>query len=557
MSPCAPTVIPVFPLRRSDAALVATAVVSAVALCAAVATVDIGNVAFSAFLLAALLAGVRRALRTWVRAAGQRRSARALAQVSHSDSASRVVAEENERIAGDIRVVLRRTVDDMALQVTRARQHGPPDPAGLAPLRSTQELGVTATTELRRMLGLLRSGPGWWGPQASDAEPHGSPAVATWVAPGIGSAALAVVLVAEHLLSGRTDSSMSWSGVTSVRHALTIAAMLVFLLPLDVALATACTAAVVVLGVVLGAPVFSGLWLIVTLGTLTWRSIARPAREPWCYVALGCLVGAVMVSLRSSDPLNVPFVAVVLSAVAVTAFVMRVGEALHHHARVRAVASERQVARATAEAVREARLKVARDLHDSLSGTVGVVVTQAGAAEVHWATDPERARAALEVVAAALDGARRDLDLMVPVADRPLPHHSLDDIPGLVERLRGAGVDACLDMEGGVDGSVPAQTGAAAYRIVQECLANVARHAPGAHTEIRIRLLDRTLEVVVDDDGPGAVPESVEGFGLRGLHERVAALGGTVSFGAATLHPAPRGWRVAARIPVRAEEDEP
>lgn len=544
-------------VSRSDAALVIAALVGSPALCAAVMDeVALGDVVFVTCLLLVLLAGVRAAVRAWVRASVQHRAAEASARTSPSDAALQVVREESERMAADIRGLLRSSFDDMAAHVARAHEDAPPDPAGVASLRAVQQLGRSATTELRRMLGLLRSTE-----EAEATAPASSPDTAAADRarlPGAGSVTLAVLLAGELVLSVVADPATVWSGETVVRLGLTLVAALLFLAPLDVAVATACTAAVVVLGMVVDAPVISGLWMVAALGVLAWRSLARPARDPWGYLALVVLVVAVEVSQRANDPDNVFIVTIVLTAGVLTGALTRVGEALHRRARARAARSEELVAETTERAVRHARLEVARELHDALSGTVGVVVTQAGAAEVRWVTDPDRARAALDVVTAAVAGARRELDAMSSVGE-PLPRTplALDDVPDLVARVRAAGIDAHLRLDRGADGAVPPKIGAAAYRIVQECLTNVARHAPGARADVRIRLSGQTLTVVVEDDGPGAEVGGADGYGLTGLRERVTGFGGAVSIDVVTHEGGSRGWRVAARLPVEAEVAAP
>ena len=158
---------------------------------------------------------------------------------------------------------------------------------------------------------------------------------------------------------------------------------------------------------------------------------------------------------------------------------------------------EQLLAEETERAVRERRLQCARELHDALSGTVGVIVAQAGAAEVQWVTRPEQARTALQVVTEAVDHARRDLVLMAPANPDRVP--GLADIPALVERLRASG--------------------------------------------IAIRITD--LPPAVADDGPGLSAKDAVGYGLTGLRERASLLGGTL-----VLDSSSDGLRVVARLPL-------
>jgi signal transduction histidine kinase len=126
------------------------------------------------------------------------------------------------------------------------------------------------------------------------------------------------------------------------------------------------------------------------------------------------------------------------------------------------------------------------------------------------------------------------------------PPHGIDDVPELVHRARSTGLDARLTIEGERN-DVPAAVERTAYRIVQESLTNIARHAAAATARIRIDYRPDALVIRVDDDGsanPGA--KTSPGVGLLGMRERVTALGGT-------LDAAPRsegGFTVRAELPV-------
>ncbi len=127
---------------------------------------------------------------------------------------------------------------------------------------------------------------------------------------------------------------------------------------------------------------------------------------------------------------------------------------------------------------------------------------------------------------------------------------SLDRLPELVDRVRGAGIAVALDVEGVARPLTPA-TEVAAYRVVQEALTHVIRHAPGASAQVHVRYAPDVLHVEVVDDGgqttaaPRA-PRPGTGHGLAGLRERASTLGGTLDVGPL----ASGGFRVVTRLPV-------
>ena len=131
----------------------------------------------------------------------------------------------------------------------------------------------------------------------------------------------------------------------------------------------------------------------------------------------------------------------------------------------------------------------------------------------------------------------------------PLPR--LSDIPGLVDNLRAAGLDVSLEVTGDVPEHVPPGVELASYRVVQESLTNVVRHAPGARVVVDLDYAPDGIDIVVDDDGAGLMPvrSAPSGHGLMGMRERVATGGGTLEVGPRSSGP---GWRVHARFPMHA-----
>lgn len=221
------------------------------------------------------------------------------------------------------------------------------------------------------------------------------------------------------------------------------------------------------------------------------------------------------------------------------------GEALRQAER-RADEAERTKEEAARRRANEERLHIARELHDSLTHQISVIKLQAEVA-VHLAQ--KRGEQVPESLVAIRDAGReaaRELRATLEALrdDDKNPPHGLDDVPDLVQRARATGLDAQLTIEG-QHKDVPAAVARTAYRIVQESLTNIARHAAAATAKISIDYRPDALLIRVDDDGT-ATPSGDPGVGLLGMRERVTALGGS-------LKAAPRdegGFTVQAELPV-------
>ena len=225
------------------------------------------------------------------------------------------------------------------------------------------------------------------------------------------------------------------------------------------------------------------------------------------------------------------------------------GEALRQAER-RAEEAERTREEAARRRADEERLHIARELHDSLTAQISVITVQADVA-VHLARKRgEQVPEALLAIQEAGREASRELRATLEALrdDDRSPGHGLSSVPGLVQRARMTGLDATLTVEGRRH-DVPAAVDRTAYRIVQESLTNVARHAAAATATVRIDYRPDALVIRVDDDGRATPdPSSPPGVGLLGMRERVAALGGS-------LRAAPRsggGFTVHAELPVDA-----
>ncbi|MEV0273617.1 sensor histidine kinase [Hamadaea sp. NPDC050747] len=223
------------------------------------------------------------------------------------------------------------------------------------------------------------------------------------------------------------------------------------------------------------------------------------------------------------------------------------GEALRQ-AEFRADEAERTREQAALRRANQERLHIARELHDSLTHQISVITVQATVA-VHLARKRgEPVPDALVAIEQAGREAARELRATLEALrdDGKVSAHGLDQVPELVERARTGGLAATLTVEGQPH-TLPVAVDRTAYRIVQESLTNVARHAGAATASVRIGYRPGALAIQVDDDGralPSAPP--TPGVGLLGMRERVSALGGR-------LRAEPRdegGFTVEAELPV-------
>jgi signal transduction histidine kinase len=202
-------------------------------------------------------------------------------------------------------------------------------------------------------------------------------------------------------------------------------------------------------------------------------------------------------------------------------------------------------------AAAEERTRIARELHDVVAHSVSVIVAQARAGPL-LLDDRTGAASAFRTIEAtgrdALVELRRLLGILRSEDEQLAigPQPGLDSLRSLVEQVSTSGVPVRLRVEG-TPTSLPAGVDLAAYRIVQEALTNVVKHADAASADVVIRYRPAALEVAVVDDGIGAAAAgNGGGHGLIGVRERVALYGGTVEAG-------PRdggGYELRARLPL-------
>jgi signal transduction histidine kinase len=218
-------------------------------------------------------------------------------------------------------------------------------------------------------------------------------------------------------------------------------------------------------------------------------------------------------------------------------------------------------ARAATQAVTDERLRIAREMHDMVAHSIGIIALQAGAAARVVHTQPDAAREAMTAVETAgretLSGLRRMLVALrhadqdryraraAAEADRLHPAEGLADLDRLAAATTAAGVQVDVHWKG-ARRQLPPDIDLSAFRIVQESITNVVRHAATPACRVTVDYLEEHVAVEVTDDGRGRGGTTDTGFGLVGMRERVALLHGEFTAG-----PRPEGgFRVTARLPV-------
>ena len=220
-------------------------------------------------------------------------------------------------------------------------------------------------------------------------------------------------------------------------------------------------------------------------------------------------------------------------------------------ARERAIRAEHEREERARVAVAEERARIARELHDVVGHSVSVMTVQASGVRRLLRPEQEREREALLVVERTGREALAEMRRMVGVLRRPeeapalAPQPSLDHLSRLVEQAREAGLPMELRIEGEAI-QLPAGVDLTAYRLVQEGLTNVVKHAQATRAEVLVNYGDGYLEVTVNDDGQGVGNGDGGGHGLVGMRERVSVYGGELDAGP----QAGGGYRLRAKLPL-------
>lgn len=284
-----------------------------------------------------------------------------------------------------------------------------------------------------------------------------------------------------------------------------------------------------------------------TVGRLCTSSAAIAVVAGYALLA----TGAIQVDAGSALPADL------LSWLPVAAAPIAAGRFVRHRA---ALVRELCAARArlqdeqqlvAARGVAEERARVARELHDVVTHGVSVMVIQASAARLIAARDPGAAQSAVRAVVTSGHDALADLRRLAGVRRRRDDDYcgaaiGVAELPQLVQRTRDAGMQVRLELD--LAAALPAEFELAAFRIVQEALTNVRKHAPGATVAVTVRSNAHELVVCVVDSGPATSPPGDSGHGLVGMRERVALHGGEIR----AEPTGSGGFAVRARLPLAA-----
>jgi signal transduction histidine kinase len=200
------------------------------------------------------------------------------------------------------------------------------------------------------------------------------------------------------------------------------------------------------------------------------------------------------------------------------------------------------------QAAEEERLRIARELHDVVAHNVSVMAIQAGAARVSGNSSPEAMQLIETTARDTLAELNRLLGVLRKQDGAPLaPQPGLDQIDALLKAARDAGLDATLKITG-VHRSLPGALDLSAYRIVQEAITNVLKHANASRVEVILDFQPDALAVTISDNGSGSTPAigSSTGHGLIGMRERIEMFGGEMGADSSSLG----GFTVRARLPI-------
>jgi signal transduction histidine kinase len=234
---------------------------------------------------------------------------------------------------------------------------------------------------------------------------------------------------------------------------------------------------------------------------------------------------------------------------------VRSRQALRDATRERARREAREREEADRRRAAQERMRIARELHDTLAHSlVAINVRASVAVDLHDSQDPWTALQDIKHASAtALGDLRTTLNLLREQEDDAptAPAFDLQALPGLVDQARSAGLHADIDVR--VDGAaIPSAIGGATFRIVQEALTNVLRHADASSAHVSVRATAHELDIEITDNGHTHSTGVPAGLGLRGILERATALGGRLDAG-------PRGeggWRVHAVLPLSGRLDQ-
>ena len=280
------------------------------------------------------------------------------------------------------------------------------------------------------------------------------------------------------------------------------------------------------------------------------------------YAALGLTVPFLVLALvaGTGSGTETRVLMVVLAALVPAAAWAGVARRSRAEARLHTAAAQVIAGTMVEHTARGERARIARELHDVVAHHISMIAIQAETARLTTPGMPaagaqrlseigDTARAGLTEMRRLLGVLREDSPSSGEGADRH-PQPGLAQLPGLVDEARESSGAACRLIVSGPPTAIDPGVSLAAYRIAQEALTNVRRHAPGAAVDVEVRYGDGELRLLIRDNGPGpAQPAPAGGHGLTGMRERATAVGGELRAGAAAVG----GFLIEARLPGQCE----
>ena len=261
-------------------------------------------------------------------------------------------------------------------------------------------------------------------------------------------------------------------------------------------------------------------------------------------LGIGVMLVVVAIAVANTGGSDFGFGLLIVTAPWIAGVLMRA----RRTAEAAALASAETRARQAAD---EERDRIARELHDIVSHGLSAMVVQAAAAAELVDRSPDAARKAMHEVQATGAAAMAEMHHLLALTRagehagrRPQP--GLDDVHELIAGEQAAGRPVSLTVTG-TPRQLPRGLALSIYRIVQESLTNVRRHASQSRCEVTLTYTPDALQVEITDDGPGASTVNRRGFGIIGMSERARLYGGTLEAGP---RAADDGWRVGARFPL-------
>lgn len=505
--------------RLLSATLVVGAALGGAALGASLG--GLGETVFLGILGATLAAAGLFAARSIVRAAAARTAIRVTREASPEEFASRLIAAERERLGADVERELRARLTE----ILRLASNPEADLGATA----AQVHGATraATTELRRQLGLLRQADAAIAER--EPEPVARPTRADLVL-GLGATLLALAETTLYpVLAGEPHAP--WRVLATLLIAPTV-----LVRRTSPGLAAVLFGGLWLVAGAAGVPPYGGFWLLLSVVPIAFVLGRRGGwREFACWLFM---VAAVAGGMLLADPENMPLNTAAPVVSGLIGLAGRLADRSAALARSAELSRRDELREPLQQGFAATRDELARDVHDTVSHAVGVIAVHAGAAELAWPGRPELARRSLDVIVTT---ARAALAELPQAGGRASPEPPGD----LIERFREAGLAVVVQAD-----PVPPEHAGLVARMIQECLTNVLRHAGATRADVRVGVSADQVTVSVRDNGTGGAT-GADGFGLVGIRERVAFVGGSVAAGPSE---AGGGYHVLARVPLSAEQ---